>query len=53
MKTKEELDNLLLTLYWHVEHGECKKAIEKLEKDGFDLGWYESVQNRDYLKNQL
>lgn len=31
MKTHDELDTLLLSLYWHCEHGEHAKAIQKLK----------------------
>lgn len=32
MKTDKQLDDLLLALYWHCEHGEHQKAIKKLRQ---------------------
>lgn len=53
MKTPEELDHFLLTLYWHVEHGEHKKAIEKLDKlqkDGIEIGIKKAADKVNYWR---
>lgn len=46
MKTEKELDDLLLALYWHVEYGEHKKAIEKLKKL-YEEGKQDYVDDQD------